>query len=149
MMPAISSEPKARSVLLQMLPAEPSRSKAATPASSSGKSAKQTMSSSPTVHSSSRTPPPDHPKRRSLHNQLRDSIRDTGLLGSAEHALRGPLAGKPLVTTSGAKNDPFGFEPRWRELFPDAVQHVVDGGHHFPTCDDPELCARALRGFLT
>src|SRR5215469_4068442 len=59
MMPAISSEPKARSVLLRMLPAEPSRSNAATPASSSGKSAMQTRSYSPTVHSSSRTLPPE------------------------------------------------------------------------------------------
>src|SRR5215469_5578214 len=59
MMPAISSESKARSVLLRMLPAEPSRSNAATPASSSGKSATQTRSYSPTVHSSSRTLPPE------------------------------------------------------------------------------------------
>src|SRR5258707_11908770 len=59
MMPAISSESKARSVLLRMLPAEPTRSRAATPASSSGKSATQTMSYSPTVHSSSRTVPPE------------------------------------------------------------------------------------------
>src|SRR5258708_8413059 len=59
MMPAISSEPKARSVLLRMLPAELTWSKAATPASSSGKSATQTMSYSPQVRSSSRTLPPE------------------------------------------------------------------------------------------
>src|SRR5215469_11846067 len=58
-MSLISSASNARSVLLRTWPAEPTWSRAATPASSLGKSAMQTTSYSPTVHSSSRTRPPE------------------------------------------------------------------------------------------
>src|SRR5215469_6057155 len=58
-MSLISSASNARSVLLRTWPAEPTWSRAATPASSLGKSAMQTTSYSPMVHSSSRTLPPE------------------------------------------------------------------------------------------
>jgi haloalkane dehalogenase len=52
-----------------------------------------------------------------------------------------------MMTIFGARNDPFGFQQRWKEMFPHATEHAVDGGHHFPMCDDPDLFARALREF--
>jgi predicted RNA-binding Zn ribbon-like protein len=58
MMSVIPSALNARSVLERTLPSEPTCSRAATPVSSSGNSAMQTMSYSPTVHRNSRTRPP-------------------------------------------------------------------------------------------
>ncbi len=91
----------------------------------------------------------DRAKRRSLHYQLRDAVRNTELLAAVDQAVRGPLAGKPILTIFGAKNDPFGFQQRWKELFPDATEYVIEGGHHFPMCDDPGLFAHALRDFAS
>ncbi len=86
-------------------------------------------------------------QRRTMHDQLRDSVRSPVIFESAQRALKGPLAGKPLLTIFGSKNDPFGFQQHWKELFPHAIQHVVNGGHHFPMNDDPDLFAGAVRDF--
>jgi pimeloyl-ACP methyl ester carboxylesterase len=91
----------------------------------------------------------DRTKRRTLHYQLQDSVRSANIFTSVEQALQGPLADKPVLTIFGTKNDPFGFQQRWKELFPHAIQCVVDGGHHFPMNDDPGLFARALRDFTS
>ena len=49
----------------------------------------------------------------------------------------------------GEENDPFGFADRWHSIFPDATSWVVDGGNHFPMCDDPHglrhACPRLAR----
>ena len=89
----------------------------------------------------------DRSKRRTLHYLMRDSVTSPAIFASVEEALRGPLAGKPMMTIFGEKNDPFGFGQRWKELFPHATQHVVTGGNHFPMTDDPQLFASAVRDF--
>jgi len=70
----------------------------------------------------------DRRKRRSFHSLMRDTRRSTATLAAAERALRGPLATKPLLTIFGQKQDPFGYQKRWKELYPHAVEHVVAGG---------------------
>jgi hypothetical protein len=45
----------------------------------------------------------------------------------------------------GERNDPFGFQTHWKELYPDAKQMVVKNGNHFPMCDEPDLVARTIR----
>jgi hypothetical protein len=50
-----------------------------------------------------------------------------------------------LLTIFGERNDPLGFQPRWKQLFGDADQVVVSKGNHFPMCDDPELVATSIR----
>jgi len=91
----------------------------------------------------------DRRKRRSFHYLMRDARRSTATLAAAEQALRGPLATKPLLTIFGQKQDPFGYQKRWKELYPHAVEHVVADGHHFPMNDDPRLFADALRDFAS
>jgi len=55
------------------------------------------------------------------------------------------LAQVPMLTIFGERNDPFGFQKRWKELFPDARQAVVAKGNHFPMCDAPDFVAREIR----
>jgi haloalkane dehalogenase len=86
-------------------------------------------------------------ERRSFHDYLRDARRCDGLYQRAERALVGPLAGLPMLTIFGERNDPFGFQKRWKELFPQATQGVVAKGNHFPMCDAPEQVARSLARF--
>lgn len=79
------------------------------------------------------------------HGYFADAARNGDLYERVDAALAGPLAGKPLLTVFGEWNDPFGFQSRWRALFPDCVQRVVPKGGHFPMGDDPAQVAAWIR----
>ncbi|MGE5275616.1 MAG: alpha/beta fold hydrolase [Acidobacteriota bacterium] len=84
---------------------------------------------------------------RAFHRYLEDARRADGLFGAVDRALRGPFRDLPLLTIFGERNDPFGFQPRWKALFPEARQIVVAKGNHFPMCDDPDLVAGSIRSW--
>jgi haloalkane dehalogenase len=83
--------------------------------------------------------------RRAFHDYMRDAREGGGLYAKAAAALAGPLARVPVLTIFGERNDPFGFQTRWKKLYPDAKQMVVKNGNHFPMCDEPDLVARTIR----
>jgi len=82
---------------------------------------------------------------RAFHDYLRDARNCEALYEQVESALTGPLRGLPLLTIFGERNDPLGFQPRWKGLLADAHQVVVAKGNHYPMCDDPDLVARTIR----
>jgi haloalkane dehalogenase len=82
---------------------------------------------------------------RSFHGYLRDACKSESIYKQLDHALTGPFRRLPLLTIFGERNDPLGFQPRWKQLFRDARQVVVTKGNHFPMCDDPDLVAAAIR----
>ena len=84
---------------------------------------------------------------RSFHDGIRDVQRATDRLSELEPAFRTTLKDVPLLTIFGERNDPLGFQPLWKALFPDARQVVVPKGMHFPMCDDPDLFADSVRGW--
>lgn len=81
---------------------------------------------------------------RAFHGYLRDARRSEEIYKQLDSALTGPFRRLPLLTIFGERNDPLGFQPRWKELFSDARQVVVTAGNHFPMCDDPELVAASI-----
>lgn len=81
---------------------------------------------------------------RSFHDYMRDA-RYSSTGEEAEVALRGPLRRVAVMTVFGERNDPFGFQRRWRQLFPNCRQVVIPGGNHFPMCDAPDLLADSIR----
>ena len=83
--------------------------------------------------------------RRSFHNYIGDARQCDGLYDEIARALAGPFSCLPLLTIFGERNDPFGFQQRWKALFPDLRQVVVSKGNHFPMCDAPGLVADAMR----
>jgi pimeloyl-ACP methyl ester carboxylesterase len=85
--------------------------------------------------------------RRAFHNYIRDARYCDKLYEEIACALTGSLSGLPLLTIFGERNDPFGFQQRWKALFPGARQTVVSSGNHFPMCDDPELVAETIRSW--
>jgi pimeloyl-ACP methyl ester carboxylesterase len=85
--------------------------------------------------------------RRAFHNYIRDARQCDKLYEEIARALAGPLSGLPLLTIFGERNDPFGFQQRWKALFPGARQVVVSKGNHFPMCDDPGLVAEEIRSW--
>ncbi|QUR67808.1 alpha/beta fold hydrolase [Mycobacterium spongiae] len=90
----------------------------------------------------------DTSARRAWHAYFRDARRAEDLYREIHTGLTGPLAGKPLLSVFGEHNDPLGFQPQWKALFPDARQLKVLSGNHFPMCDDPQFVGSAL-GALT
>jgi pimeloyl-ACP methyl ester carboxylesterase len=89
----------------------------------------------------------DRQGRRAFHYYLRDALNCDSLYKDVERALTGVFKRLPLITIFGERNDPLGFQPRWKALFPDAPQVVVAKGNHFPMCDDPELVANTIRSW--
>jgi haloalkane dehalogenase len=84
---------------------------------------------------------------RSFHDYLRDAGNADALYEEVERALAGQISQLPLLTVFGEHNDPLGFQPRWKTLYPDAVQVVVPKGNHFPMCDAPDLVAETIRSW--
>jgi haloalkane dehalogenase len=79
-----------------------------------------------------------------FHDYLADA-RDSAIYEELDRAFAGPLGRLPLLTIFGERNDPLGFQPRWKALFPSAQQNVIPKGNHFPMCDDPRGVANAIR----
>jgi haloalkane dehalogenase len=82
---------------------------------------------------------------RTFHAYMRDALRADAIYKRVAHALATQFRGLPMVTIFAERNDPLGFQPRWKELFPDARQVVVSKGNHFPMCDNPDLVAMSIR----
>jgi pimeloyl-ACP methyl ester carboxylesterase len=94
-----------------------------------------------------RGPTGDRRQRHAFHDLMGDAARAGGFLARIESGLRDRLADRPVLTIFGERNDPFDFQGRWRELFPDSRQVVVPSGNHFPMNDDPGLFAASLRSW--
>jgi haloalkane dehalogenase len=82
-----------------------------------------------------------------FHDYLREARFSDEIYGEVTRALTGPFRRLPLLTIFGERNDPLGFQPQWKRLFPYARQVVIAKGNHFPMCDDPDLVARAIRSW--
>jgi pimeloyl-ACP methyl ester carboxylesterase len=90
----------------------------------------------------------DRPARRAWHAYFRDARRADAVYAEIDAGLRGPLSDRRLLTIFGQFNDPLRFQPHWKALFPSAQQLTVRRGNHFPMCDDPDMVARAVEGFV-
>ena len=82
---------------------------------------------------------------RAFHAYLRDARKSDVIYSQLNEAIEGPFRRLPLTTVFGERNDPLGFQPRWKALFPGARQVLVPGGNHFPMCDNPDLVASSIR----
>ena len=84
---------------------------------------------------------------RAFHKYLRDARSCEEIYREVESALTGPFKTLPFLTIFGERNDPFGFQSRWKQMFPGLRQIVIAKGNHFPMCDDPDVVAEAIRSW--
>lgn len=72
-----------------------------------------------------------------------------GYLRGVDGTLRTLLSDRPVLLVFGEEGPAVkaGFPAGWRERFPDAGLLLVEGAHHFPMADAPDLVARAIRGW--
>jgi haloalkane dehalogenase len=84
-------------------------------------------------------------RRRATLRVLAGVLRIDPVMASVEHTLRARLSGLPVLTLFGRKNDPYGWQARFSEIFPRATATGIRQGHHFPFSDDPQAYAAAIR----
>jgi len=91
----------------------------------------------------------DRSVRRNAAAMLLDAARATEYLRGLDLALRTTLGSLPLLLVFGKNSPTFkeGFPERWKERFPAARLVVVEGGHHFPMADAPDVVADAICGW--
>jgi pimeloyl-ACP methyl ester carboxylesterase len=82
-----------------------------------------------------------------FHDYLDEARDSAALYEELARAFAGPLGRLPILTIFGQRNDPLGFQPHWKQLFPAVQQHVVPKGNHFPMCDDPDGVANQIRAW--
>jgi len=84
---------------------------------------------------------------RAFHSYMGDARKCDDLYEQVDRALTGAFRDLPLLMIFGQRNDPLGFQPQWKQRFPDARQVVVAKGNHFPMCDAPDFVAYTIRSW--
>ena len=104
---------------------------------------------SPAARRAFRGPFRDREVRRRTFAMLGEAGRSDELFARIERAQRTVLGDRPIALVFGAESPSTkeGFPERWKSRFPNADLLIVDGAHHFPMADDPDLVARALAGW--
>jgi pimeloyl-ACP methyl ester carboxylesterase len=94
-----------------------------------------------------RGPYRDRGARRHTPAMLRDAASADNFLRGVDRALRTVLREQPVLLLYGAKSPTIKarFPDRWKQRFPHARLLLVEGGHHFPMADDPDLVAGAIK----
>ncbi|MBV9208519.1 MAG: alpha/beta fold hydrolase [Actinobacteria bacterium] len=82
--------------------------------------------------------------RRATQAILAGVLRIDPVLAEVERSLRATLAGLPVLTVFGRKNDRYGWQDRFQEIFPHATAAGIADGHHFPFNDDPDAYSAAI-----
>lgn len=82
-------------------------------------------------------------------SMLGDAAHAEASLRNVDRALRTILSDRPLLLVYGGRSPTLreGFPDQWKARFPDAKLLVVDGAHHFPQMDEPDVVAQAIRSW--
>jgi haloalkane dehalogenase len=87
--------------------------------------------------------------RRRFHLLMGSVQGESEYLSRIEGALLTTLENRPVLTVFGQQNDPFHFQARFKEIFPDVTEMVIPRGNHFPMCDDPSAFAKGVGSWHT
>lgn len=82
--------------------------------------------------------------RQATLRVLAGLLRADPVMAEVERSLRTTLADLPVLTLFGRKNDPYGWQARFQQIFPQATAAGIPDGHHFPFNDDPGAYSAAI-----
>jgi pimeloyl-ACP methyl ester carboxylesterase len=82
--------------------------------------------------------------RRATQNILAGVLRIDPVMAEVERSFRATLADLPVLTLFGRKNDRYGWQNRFQQIFPHATAAGINDGHHFPFNDDPNAYSAAI-----
>jgi haloalkane dehalogenase len=89
--------------------------------------------------------------RRNAAAMLRDAATASAYLRRLDAQLPAALGDRPVLLVFGSASPTVKqrFPQRWRTSLPDAELLLVQGGHHFPMNDAPDLVADAISSWWT
>jgi pimeloyl-ACP methyl ester carboxylesterase len=82
--------------------------------------------------------------RRATQDILAEVLNIDPVMAEVERSLQTTLAGLPVLTLFGRKNDRYGWQNRFQQVFPHATAAGISNGHHFPFNDDPDAYSAAI-----
>jgi pimeloyl-ACP methyl ester carboxylesterase len=82
--------------------------------------------------------------RQATLQVLAGALRIDPVMAEVEQSLRASLSELPVLTLFGRKNDPYGWQARFGEIFPHAAAAGLPDARHFPFNDDPQAYADAI-----
>jgi pimeloyl-ACP methyl ester carboxylesterase len=82
--------------------------------------------------------------RRATQQVLAGVLSIDPLMAGVERSLRTTLAGLPVLTLFGRRNDPYGWQSRFQQIFPQVTAVGLADAHHFPFNDDAEAYSAAI-----
>jgi pimeloyl-ACP methyl ester carboxylesterase len=82
--------------------------------------------------------------RRATQQILAGVLRIDPIMAEVELSLRASLIGLPVLTLFGRKNDRYGWQRRFGQIFPQCTAAGIVDGHHFPFNDDPDAYSAAI-----
>jgi haloalkane dehalogenase len=82
--------------------------------------------------------------RRATQQILAGVLEIDPVMAEVERRLQTRLADLPVLTLFGRKNDPYGWQDRFQQIFPGASAAGIADGHHFPFNDDPDAYSAAI-----
>ena len=82
--------------------------------------------------------------RRATQQILAGVLGIDPVMATLERSLPAALADLPVLTLFGRKNDPYGWQDRFGQMFPQATAAGITDGHHFPFDDDPDAYTAAI-----
>ena len=82
--------------------------------------------------------------RRATQQTLAGVLRIDPVMAEMERSLRIALADLPVLTLFGRRNDRYGWQARFGQIFPQATATAIERGHHFPFDDDPDTYSGAI-----
>ena len=87
--------------------------------------------------------------RRATLQALAGVLRIDPLMADVERSLPTTLGGLPVLTVFGTRNDPYGWQDRFEQIFPGATAVRIADGRHFPFNDDPDGYSAAICDWWT
>jgi pimeloyl-ACP methyl ester carboxylesterase len=82
--------------------------------------------------------------RRATQDILAEVLNIDPVMAEVERSLQTALADLPVLTLFGRKNDRYGWQDRFQQIFPHATAAGISDGRHFPFNDDPDTYSAAI-----
>jgi pimeloyl-ACP methyl ester carboxylesterase len=87
----------------------------------------------------------DPARIRRLHRLMASAISSPDHMALVEATAKGAANALPVLTIFGGRNDPWKFQRRHEDTFPNHEGHILSKRYHFPMGEDPDRFGSLIR----